>query len=258
MGARHRTHRRHPRSKLHYLVVGPLRRGWSNAAGGRDFLRNSTNLAVPQITSTAAASSPRGEFETVSLTIDGTRLCSSRAVGVLRSCPSAALDQKGESSGFAIPFEMSCSGRSGSFLTQERTVRSDTGSKPARYGQGTYQQSGHPSGFHPRGDDAARRARAHKEDGAFTRPLTGYPRGGHRGGDHQRSEDREAPGSTPGPAGQFLKRRSVGAKVRDCAQHSARPIAPEALDRVIDFIDHLEDVPDVAVMTALLRGRKTA
>jgi 2-methylcitrate dehydratase PrpD len=47
-------------------------------------------------------------------------------------------------------------------------------------------------------------------------------------------------------------------KFRDCAQHSARPIAEEALDRVIDFIDHLEDVPDVAVMTALLGGRKTA
>ena len=59
----------------------------------------------------------------------------------------------------------------------------------------------------------------------------------------------------PGQPDNPLSDEQLVEKFRDCAQYSARPITDEALDRVIDFVDHLEDAPDVAVLTALLGGR---
>ncbi|HEY7060089.1 MAG TPA: MmgE/PrpD family protein [Chloroflexota bacterium] len=44
------------------------------------------------------------------------------------------------------------------------------------------------------------------------------------------------------------------AKFRDCARHAVTPLAPPTLDAVIALVEHLEDAPDVAALTALLRG----
>ena len=44
-------------------------------------------------------------------------------------------------------------------------------------------------------------------------------------------------------------------KFRDCAVYAAVPIALDSLEAVIGLIDELEDVPDVAKLTALLGGR---
>jgi 2-methylcitrate dehydratase PrpD len=44
------------------------------------------------------------------------------------------------------------------------------------------------------------------------------------------------------------------AKFRDCAQHAANGVGPRTLDEVLALLDHLERVPDVGQLTALLRG----
>jgi 2-methylcitrate dehydratase PrpD len=44
------------------------------------------------------------------------------------------------------------------------------------------------------------------------------------------------------------------AKFRDCAQYAAVGLAPRTVDDVLALIDGLEHVPDVAALTALLRG----
>jgi 2-methylcitrate dehydratase PrpD len=44
------------------------------------------------------------------------------------------------------------------------------------------------------------------------------------------------------------------AKFRDCAQHAATRLTPQALDAVIAFVERLERAPNVAALTALLRA----
>jgi 2-methylcitrate dehydratase PrpD len=51
-----------------------------------------------------------------------------------------------------------------------------------------------------------------------------------------------------------LSDAQLTAKFRDCAQYAANGLAPHALDEVLTLIDGLEGVPDVGVLTALLRG----
>ena len=42
------------------------------------------------------------------------------------------------------------------------------------------------------------------------------------------------------------------AKFRDCARHAAHPLPDAALDEAIELVAHLEDVPDVSRIAALL------
>ena len=44
-------------------------------------------------------------------------------------------------------------------------------------------------------------------------------------------------------------------KFRDCVQYAAKPLDPKAVDQVIDLIDHLEEIPDVSALPALVSGR---
>lgn len=44
------------------------------------------------------------------------------------------------------------------------------------------------------------------------------------------------------------------AKFLDCAQYAARPISRDSLDRVIDLIEHLEELKDVGVLVHLVSG----
>ena len=48
---------------------------------------------------------------------------------------------------------------------------------------------------------------------------------------------------------------ALAEKFRNCASYSANPIGPQGLADVIDLVAHLEDVPDVAAIPALLSPR---
>ena len=52
-----------------------------------------------------------------------------------------------------------------------------------------------------------------------------------------------------------MPRDALIAKFLDCAGHAATEIPRENLERVIDLVDHLEQVGDVAIIADLLSGR---
>ncbi len=49
----------------------------------------------------------------------------------------------------------------------------------------------------------------------------------------------------------------IVAKFLDCARYAAQPIPAENLQRIVELIDHLEQVPDVAALPALLSNLET-
>lgn len=53
-----------------------------------------------------------------------------------------------------------------------------------------------------------------------------------------------------------LTHAQLAEKFHDCAQYAVNPLPKAALDEVIELVDHLEEVPDVSVLPALLSGRK--
>ena len=46
----------------------------------------------------------------------------------------------------------------------------------------------------------------------------------------------------------------AAAKFRDCARYAERPPSERSIEAMIEMIDRLDQVPDVAQLTALLRA----
>lgn len=44
-------------------------------------------------------------------------------------------------------------------------------------------------------------------------------------------------------------------KLRDCAPYAAAPLSTAAVDRLIESVERLEDVADVATLSELIMGR---